>query len=438
MDLVHSSQQHQRLDVAAPVPASSTQVEHQASIFGWHALRLCEGRVESRWNHALRRASERATPTLRLNLDASLVWKNGEHCSQLDGVRGLAILMVTLYRFVKHVDPESHVLLSIAHRFAPIGERGVDLFFVLSGFLITGILLQTKSKAGYFRNFFIRRSLRIFPLYFTALAFCLWLVPALMLHSDFDLPRSQQGYLWTYLTNIRMAWLNAWCFGPLDHFWSLAVEEHFYLVWPCIVFCLSPKYLLRLSVALILLVGVARTIAATQPAFDLATDVLTIFRFDGLCFGAALAILMHQGISPQRVESIAKWTLPVMIILALIVAAFGKSLLGLPNSLCPALWTVLLGVLLTRTSGHWLSRLLNNHALRWLGKYSYGMYVVQLPLLSLMTPNIVMDGLATFMASRLWINIAFVTIMFSLTAALGFLTYHLLEKHFLQLKQRWA
>jgi peptidoglycan/LPS O-acetylase OafA/YrhL len=369
---------------------------------------------------------------------STLVWKVGTHCSQLDGVRGLAILMVTLYRFVKHVDPESHAILSFARRFAPIGERGVDLFFVLSGFLITGILLQTKSKDGYFRNFFIRRSLRIFPLYFAALAFCLWLIPAFVSNSDFELPRAEQGYLWTYLTNVRMAWLNSWCFGPLDHFWSLAVEEHFYLVWPFIVFCLSPKYLLRLSVALILLVGVARTIAATQPNCDLAVDVLTIFRLDGLCWGAVLVVLMQQGISPRRMESVAKWTLPVMIIMAMIVAAFGKSLLGLPSSLCPALWTVLLGILLTRTPEHWLSQLANNHALRWLGKYSYGMYVVQLPLLSLVTPSLVMDGLATIIDSRLWINIAFVTIMFSLTAALGFLTYHLLEKHFLQLKQRWA
>ena len=366
-----------------------------------------------------------------------LVWTVGSYCPQLDGVRGLAILLVTLYRFVKQVDPESHPLMSVAKRCAPIGERGVDLFFVLSGFLITGILLQAKPHSGYFRNFFVRRSLRIFPLYFTALAVCLWVIPSLSVNSAFDMPRSEQVYLWTYMTNVRMAWLNAWCFGPLDHFWSLAVEEHFYLVWPFVVFCLSPKALLRLSIALILIVGVARTIAATYSEFDLAIDVLTIFRLDGLCFGAALAVLMRDGLPAQRIEWIAKWSLPVMFALSIVVAVLGKRLLGLPSSLCPAMWTVLLGLLLTRTSGHWMSRLANSPFLRWLGKYSYGMYVVQLPLLSILTPSLVNECLSTFTDNRLFINIAFAPLMFAITMVLGFLTYHLLEKHFLKLKQRW-
>jgi len=126
-----------------------------------------------------------------------------------------------------------------------------------------------------------------------------------------------------------------------------------------------------------------------------------------------------------------------MIALALIVAALGKRLLGLPSSLCPAIWAVLLGLLLTRTVGHWMSRISSSDFLRWLGKYSYGMYVVQLPLLSIITPSLVMHGLATFTSNRLLINIAFVPIMFSLTMLLGFLTYHLLEKHFLKLKRSW-
>lgn len=360
----------------------------------------------------------------------------GIHCPQLDGVRGLAILLVTFYRFAKEVESE-HSVLSWVERLAPIGGRGVDLFFVLSGFLITGILLQTKTRSGYFRNFFVRRSLRIFPLYFAALIFCLWIIPALFGSTAFDIPRANQGYLWTYLSNVRMSWTNEWCFGPLDHFWSLAVEEHFYLVWPFIVFCLSPKSLLRLSVSLIVLVGVARTIAATYPSLDLAVDVLTFFRLDGLCFGAALAVLMHQGVSTQNIESAAKWSLPLLVGIALIVAILGKRLLGIPSTLCPAIWAVLLALLLTRPVGHWMSRFANNGLLRWLGKYSYGMYVVQLPLLSILTPTLVMSRLSTIISDRLWINIAFIATMFLLTMLLGFLTYHLLEKHFLKLKRRW-
>ncbi len=98
-------------------------------------------------NRILEEAGQRAT------------WRPDTHCLALDGVRGLAILAVTVYRICKEFDPSEHPALAIVRRFAPIGERGVDLFFVLSGFLITGILLRTKNDPRYFRNFISRRAL---------------------------------------------------------------------------------------------------------------------------------------------------------------------------------------------------------------------------------------------------------------------------------------
>lgn len=162
-------------------------------------------------------------------------WSPNSHCLALDGIRGLAILAVTLYRLCKELDPEAHPVLAIIRRFAPVGERGVDLFFVLSGFLITGILLRTKSQPHYFRNFMARRVLRIFPLYFLSLVLGILVIPNLLNTNSFDLASREQFYLWTYTSNFRMAWLNEWCFGAFDHFWSLAVEEHFYLIWPAVV-----------------------------------------------------------------------------------------------------------------------------------------------------------------------------------------------------------
>jgi peptidoglycan/LPS O-acetylase OafA/YrhL len=97
-------------------------------------------------------------------------WSAGTHCLALDGLRGLAILIVTLYRLCKELDPSSHLALALVKSDSSIGGRGVDLFFVLSGFLITDILIRTKSKLNYFRNFIVRRSLRIFQLYFSSLA----------------------------------------------------------------------------------------------------------------------------------------------------------------------------------------------------------------------------------------------------------------------------
>jgi peptidoglycan/LPS O-acetylase OafA/YrhL len=345
--------------------------------------------------------------------------------------------MVTLYRFAKELEPSVHPVLATVRRFAPIGERGVDLFFVLSGFLITGILIQTKNQHGYFGNFFVRRSLRIFPLYFAALAICVWLIPLLASPSPFDLAQAEQGYLWTYLTNVRMSFLNQWCFGPLDHFWSLAVEEHFYLIWPFIVICFSLKSLLRLAISLIAIVGIARIFCAMNPNCDVAVDVLTIFRCDSLFFGAVLAILISQGVSTRSVERLSKWTLPFMLILAFSMVVLGSRALALPSTLCPAIWTVLLGLLITRPKGHWLSRIARCGVLRWLGKYSYGMYVVQLPLVSIITINLYTTVILPHSSNMLLVQLSYIPTMLATTMLLGFLSYHGLEKHFLRLKRRW-
>ncbi len=121
-------------------------------------------------------------------------WSPNSHCLALDGIRGVAILAVTLYRLCKELDPEAHPVLAFIRRFAPIGERGVDLFFVLSGFLITGILLRTKSQPHYFRNFMARRVLRIFPLYFLSLVLGMLVIPKVLNTDTFDLASREQFY----------------------------------------------------------------------------------------------------------------------------------------------------------------------------------------------------------------------------------------------------
>jgi peptidoglycan/LPS O-acetylase OafA/YrhL len=173
-----------------------------------------------------------------------------QYIPELDGLRGLAIILVVLF----HARPEQ------ASEFAPLpflytllnlGPSGVDLFFVLSGFLITGILLSTKdaSPRNYFWSFYARRILRIFPLYILAVAgFFYGLLP--YLHSRGELlnvSRSEQFWFWTYLMN----WRDAAGFriiNALGHFWSLGVEEQFYLIWPAVIFFFLCSSLLPCSV----------------------------------------------------------------------------------------------------------------------------------------------------------------------------------------------
>src|SRR5271163_4752017 len=156
---------------------------------------------------------------------------------QLDAVRGFAVLVV----FVHNIDiyPSLHLGL-----IATNGWMGVDLFFVLSGFLITGILLDTKKSNGYFSNFYARRCLRIWPLYYSVILFMFLIVPLLRPSERQDIFGPRSSPWWAYLLFLQnfLVSVPTKATGLLGVTWSLAVEEHFYLVWPLIVrFCTNAQ-----------------------------------------------------------------------------------------------------------------------------------------------------------------------------------------------------
>ncbi len=353
-----------------------------------------------------------------------LAWSPDAHCLALDGVRGFAILMVTLYRLCKELDPSSHPVIATVRRFAPIGERGVDLFFVLSGFLITGILLRSKGSPHYFRNFIVRRVLRIFPLYFLSLVIGLWILPWVLNTHAFDMPKSEQFYLWVYMSNVRMSWLNAWCFGPFDHFWSLAVEEHFYFVWPALVLWLSIKRLASVCIGTIGVVAIARTFAAMNPSFAVAIDILTVFRVDALAMGALLAIILSSSIPHPRIRTASLFAVIIFFPFAIGIASTGTRFLGVSNTLCPMIFMAGLAILLQSPRRSRFVQFFESLPLRLLGKYSYGMYVVQLPLVTLLPLSEWVGWLPEDAITR---SILYMTTVFGLIAAAAVLSYNLLE-----------
>src|SRR5262245_43040855 len=152
------------------------------------------------------------------------------HMPALDGVRGLAVLMVLVFHFVGNMMPANGVERAIVG-VTSYGSYGVELFFVLSGFLITGILYDAHNKPHYFRNFYMRRLLRIFPLYYGVLALVFIVAPLIPLLRGpaLDYLVDRQAWAWLYTVNVYIAREGDWSFSYLDHFWSLAVEEHFYL-----------------------------------------------------------------------------------------------------------------------------------------------------------------------------------------------------------------
>jgi peptidoglycan/LPS O-acetylase OafA/YrhL len=205
-----------------------------------------------------------------------------ERIAELDGVRGLAVLMVLAYHgFAYEMARASWTgLARVVVALTNFGWLGVDLFFVLSGFLITGILLRTKRRPRALRNFYGRRALRILPLYYLVL---------LVVLLSYDDAGAFVGLSALFLANLTPLFGVAMRYGPL---WSLAVEEHFYLVWPWLVRATGRRGLALLAGAIVLGEPLLRWWGFVR-GWDI--NYYSWFRFDGLAWGALLAVLFQRG-----------------------------------------------------------------------------------------------------------------------------------------------
>ncbi|MGA2216294.1 MAG: acyltransferase, partial [Bryobacteraceae bacterium] len=207
----------------------------------------------------------------------------------LDGIRGLAVLLVLQFHWAEGLTRMNPVE-STSYFLLRAGWLGVDLFFVLSGFLITGILSDSKNGFHYFRNFYMRRVLRIFPAYYGFLIVAEFVVPGLLrlAHHKPIWQTSGYGWYWLYISNIGAALGHQDAEG-FGHFWSLAVEEQFYFFWPLLVYFLSRRAAKRASVACIFAALTLRTCMVLIGHSHPAAAVLMPCRLDALAIGAWLA-----------------------------------------------------------------------------------------------------------------------------------------------------
>jgi peptidoglycan/LPS O-acetylase OafA/YrhL len=365
-----------------------------------------------------------------------------QHIRSLDGLRGMAVLAV----MGSHLFPANTPgILRPVGAFLSFGATGVDLFFVLSGFLITGILFDSLEDTGYFRRFYARRALRIFPLYYGVLFVCFALTHWMGTH--------WQNMKWLYLFYLQ----NTDLAGPpefftighgisLNHFWSLAVEEQFYLVWPMVVFFVRGRRKLASICFVLASIAFCLRIFLSLHGFRYAVvNCNTFCRMDSLLIGGALALLVHS----ESREKILRWARTALLLVVAVATTIslckwileqrGQWSFGLASvslSLHYTLMAIGSAALIAWTllPSSVPRRIFEHRTLRFFGKYSYGLYVLHFVALGLL--------LSTF---RGWIRIVTPNkgvgvvgagiLTFAVAILAAYASYNLYEKRFLRLKR---
>jgi peptidoglycan/LPS O-acetylase OafA/YrhL len=339
------------------------------------------------------------------------------HIAPLDGIRGIAALLVMGFHFVGH-----HNEPKLVRMIAIFGQTGVDLFFVLSGFLITRILLLSRESPHYFRSFYARRALRIFPLYygFTVLFFFVFPIFAHTQVPSFF----KQIYTWFYLQNVANTFPNLVSAGPA-YYWSLAVEEHFYLIWPLAVFLLSRHQFKYFIIGTLLVPIIVRFLFLRH---GIEVFYFTLTRMDSIAFGALLAYLVT---SDKWTDRHARFFGPLALLLipgllppfAVLSASHTVQIVKL--SLIPCFYFAALGFFISDATGQRLSSAFSAWPLRRTGRISYGLYVFHPTCFEYVQKAFKANFLADFCCS------------FGATFLVAYLSFRFFESPISQLKRRF-
>jgi len=368
---------------------------------------------------------------------------SGKKLSSLNGLRALAILPVFFHHMTWAVPHTNRAVGWLAY-FLSQGWFGVDLFFALSGFLITGILVDTRVAENYFSGFYARRVLRIFPLYYAVLIGIL--VAASFIHPyPTQLPVAADRKLYfLFLANWLCLWKGQWGPNVLGHFWSLAVEEQFYLLWPLCVWLVRPGKLKAVAVSLSLLALVIRVVWAMHGGLGQGMTMMTFGRMDALLLGALGAILFRDAAAMGRVRRWLPWISLAMLggFLAAMALLFGSSELATSffvqtvgySMLALGFGALVLYAAVTEGTATWLQRILRHAALTRLGAYSYGFYVFHVPIIGA-AKLVILPHLSPGMQQNPWFSLVFIVVLGLITFGISAASYELFEAPILSCKR---
>ena len=373
----------------------------------------------------------------------------GARVPALDGVRGLAILLVVLFHHTL-MRPETtfdRVYVNVVR----LGWSGVDLFFVLSGFLITGLLLDCKGGAHYFRNFYARRTLRIFPLYYAFLFFTLRVAPWMWPGTPLDamaraaMAGTSETWYWLYGSNVLFARDENFGHPNLAVTWSLAIEEQFYIVWPAIVALMGRRALAWTCGALILAAFGLRVWLVQGGAHWIVPHVLPVCRMDALAAGALVAIAVRS-VAPALVCSGARWigTAAASAVVAIWLYEDPLDNGGSEEALMQtagytalaAGYAALVALAAASPADARVPRVFSSASLRMLGRYSYALYLFHVPIRRFIRDEYFpVASFPMLFGSPLPGQLLFYVVTTAPALALAWLSWHLFETRLLALNR---
>jgi peptidoglycan/LPS O-acetylase OafA/YrhL len=306
----------------------------------------------------------------------------------LDGMRGAGMVVVLIVHFswtpFGLPGLGGRLLLSII----PAGWIAMASFFVLSGFLITGILLDSKGAENYFSSFYARRALRILPLYYGSLFVGFILFPLL---GKLGLPYFPKQFLagqvwyWFYVGNL--VWMRLHAVPYFDHFWSLAVEEQFYFLWPLIIYMTRRRTLAKICIGLVVVAPILRILLYLRGVNPEGIYRLTTSHIDALGLGALAALIVRDENWTRRlVPRLNYFVYPSLAIFCVMCVAMDSFDYEGPAFIYGASWVAIfftglvLRLVATTGTNSRLQRFLQWGWLQSCGKYSYAIYVLHFPL----------------------------------------------------------
>ena len=341
----------------------------------------------------------------------------------LDSLRGIAALMVVIFHFFVSPNVQYLINLDFFLKITNLGHHGVSLFFVLSGFVITRILINDRSNNNFFSNFYWKRILRIFPLYYIYLIVSYYIVPFFFNENYTDLKLQLPYYL--YYQNLFEV-INFDYAGP-GHYWTLMIEEHFYMFWPLFIYFVKPNNLIKYIAFYFLIISFVKYFMLSNA---IEINHFTLTRVDQLMFGAILSILEFKGFFSKKNALNYFLLIGISLIpISLSISYLSKHFIYIQditkNSLLGLLFFSIIGIFIIVELKYKSKINMIGKIFQYLGKISFGVYIWHM---------LVLHILSKIFIVKIW-YIDFI-IKMVLTILVAHISYFYFEKYFLEKKDR--